>query len=549
MLMTKRSLYHYWAVTVLCLVILALLSFEFLLNLTPPIARDAVIHHLAIPKLWLENGGFYEVKWADFSYFPMNVDLLYMIPLYFNKDFLANFIHMSFGLGTALLIYIYLKNKLNNIAGLLGVLVFLSTPIVIRSSTQAYVDLGLTFFVTASILSFIRYRDGQFKEFRWLFLSSAAMGLALGTKYNALIVWFFLTLSIVFIHSRDTGRQWNAIRSGTIFFLISLIIFSPWLIKNMILAGNPLYPLFKGGAASLVSGNNHIGFFQMREILYGENIWEILLIPVRIFFQGRDNSSQYFDGVLNPILIILSPFALINKSFLRDKLFFFSFTVFFILTVFFLEQKAFSMEAIVRYVLPVIPFLSILAVMGLVYLWNLTNNILLPLRKVMATLIIVFFIALMSINIFYLKNYFQNINPLSYISGKESRDEFITRHAGSYPAIKYVNTHTPETSKIRLIFLAGRGYYLDRIYSESAAYGIGDINALVASAGDEKSFQAYLRSIDCTHLLVRTDLYLNYLRDNYSPEKSNQMLSRISKSTEMMYNANNYVVYRLIPPR
>ena len=34
---------------------------EIILNLTPPISRDALIHHLAIPKLWLKHGGFYEI--------------------------------------------------------------------------------------------------------------------------------------------------------------------------------------------------------------------------------------------------------------------------------------------------------------------------------------------------------------------------------------------------------------------------------------------------------------------------------------------------------
>ena len=92
--------------------ILLLILIEIILNLTPPIARDALIHHLAIPKLWLLNGGFYEIKWADFSYYPMNVDLLYLIPLYFHNDFIANFIHMGFGIGTALLVYHYLNNKI-----------------------------------------------------------------------------------------------------------------------------------------------------------------------------------------------------------------------------------------------------------------------------------------------------------------------------------------------------------------------------------------------------------------------------------------------------
>ena len=558
-MVTNRSrIQHHLFVTILCIAILILLLIETILNLTPPIARDALIHHLAIPKLWLKNGGFYEIKWADFSYFPMNVDLLYLIPLYFKKDFIANFIHMGFGIGTALLIYHYLNNKISRIAGLLGILVFLSTPIVVRLSTQAYVDLGLTFFTTASILAFICYRDGEFKEFKWLFLSSVTMGLALGTKYNALIVWFFLSLAIVFVYSRDTKKQWKAIECGFIFFLISLLIFSPWLIKNIILTGNPLYPLFKGifnissaspGGTGSISGDTSIGFFKMREMLYGENFWETLLIPLRIFFQGQDNSVRYFDGVLNSVLIILSPFAFMNKSFYRDKLFFISFTIFFILTVFFLEQKAFSIEQIVRYILPVIPLLSILTVMGLVNIWNWAMNISIPFRNVLTAVLLTIFIVIMSKNIFYIKNYYHNISPLSYILGIESKDEFITRHISSYPAIKYINTNTPDNARIRLVFLAGRGYYLDRIYSEGASYGIGDVRGLAANSQEDRSFQAYLHSLGCTHMLVRTDLYLKYLHDNYPLETVNQFLQRMSKATEMIYNANGYAVYRLIPPR
>ena len=118
---------HRGLTAILGIAIFLILLSEFILNLTPPTARDALIHHLAIPKLWLKNGGFYEMPWADFSYFPMNIDLLYMIPLYLQKDFLANFIHMGFGIATALLIYRYLNKRTGPISGLLGVLIFIST--------------------------------------------------------------------------------------------------------------------------------------------------------------------------------------------------------------------------------------------------------------------------------------------------------------------------------------------------------------------------------------------------------------------------------------
>ena len=126
----ERMLEKYWnnkiATSLLCIAISGFLIVEILLNLTPPISRDALIHHLAIPKLWLTHGGFYEIPWANFSYFPMNIDLLYLIPLYFKNDIVPKFIHFAFGLGTGLLVYNYLKNRLSKNWGLLGFLVFLS---------------------------------------------------------------------------------------------------------------------------------------------------------------------------------------------------------------------------------------------------------------------------------------------------------------------------------------------------------------------------------------------------------------------------------------
>ena len=46
--------------TIICRVIffaaVLILVIEVLLCLTPPISRDALIHHLAIPKLWIHTG-------------------------------------------------------------------------------------------------------------------------------------------------------------------------------------------------------------------------------------------------------------------------------------------------------------------------------------------------------------------------------------------------------------------------------------------------------------------------------------------------------------
>jgi 4-amino-4-deoxy-L-arabinose transferase-like glycosyltransferase len=165
----------------------------------------------------------------------MNVDLLYLVPLLFGNDLVPALIHLIFGLGTGALIYATLKNQAGKVWGILGLLLFASTPMVMRLSITAYVDLGMIFFTTAAVLSYLRWRDGRYENARWLFLSAVCMGLAAGTKYNALISWLFLGGAVFFLYARDTGKQLQAIRWGVIFSLVALAVASPWFVKNLIL--------------------------------------------------------------------------------------------------------------------------------------------------------------------------------------------------------------------------------------------------------------------------------------------------------------------------
>ncbi len=187
-------------VKIILLVLLAtLLSAVFLLASVPPISRDALTHHLFVPRLYIEHGGIYEIPSIIFSYYPMNLDLLYMVPLYFGNDILPKFIHFTFALLTAGLIYGYLKKKLGRLWALDGALFFLSLPIIVKLSITVYVDLGLVFFSTAALICLIQWMETRF-QWRWLVFSALSCGLALGTKYNGLVVLFLLTFFVPLIY-------------------------------------------------------------------------------------------------------------------------------------------------------------------------------------------------------------------------------------------------------------------------------------------------------------------------------------------------------------
>ncbi len=303
------------------------------------------------------------------------MDLLYLIPLYFGNDIIPKFIHFGFALLTAWLIYRYLKRRTGLSYALFGVVFFLSIPLIIKLSITAYIDLGIIFFSTAALLFLMEWADSDFKM-KFLVVAAVFCGLGLGTKYNGLITLFLLTLFVPFLYARaGVGRKPGLLKpaaQGFIFLLISLIVFSPWMVRNYQWTKNPIYPLynhwFNARADAIYQGTPEEeekrggrSLFSYREVVYGERGWEIGLLPLRIFFQGKDGDPQYFDGRLNPLLLLLPLLAFYRSkqdsvNVRREKKTLLAFSLLFFAFAFF------STDLRMRYIAPIIPPLTILAV-------------------------------------------------------------------------------------------------------------------------------------------------------------------------------------------
>jgi 4-amino-4-deoxy-L-arabinose transferase-like glycosyltransferase len=214
----------------LLILLFALIASIIVLSLVPPVAKDELVHHLAVPKLYLKHGGMYEIPFMVFSYYPMNLQLLYLIPLYLGNDIVPKFIHFSFALLTAYLIFLYLRRRLDSSYALLGAVFFLSIPIVVKLSITAYIDLGVIFFSFASLFFLLRWIESGFQT-KFLIFSAIMCGLGLGTKYNALITLLLLTLFIPFAYSRyREGPKpgfFRAASQGLVFLFIALLVFHP----------------------------------------------------------------------------------------------------------------------------------------------------------------------------------------------------------------------------------------------------------------------------------------------------------------------------------
>ncbi len=511
------------AMIVLAGLTLTLLVSIGLLAWVPPVSRDALTHHLAVPKIYLQQGGIVELPHIPFSYYPMNLDLLYMIPLYFGNDILPKYIHFAFAVLTAGLIFWYLRRRLSMPYAFFGALFFLSLPIIVKLSITVYVDLGLIFFSTAALIFLLIWTEST-SAFRYLVLSAICCGLALGTKYNGLIVLVLFSLFIPFLYLRtERGKrfvQFKAIGHAALYVLVALAVYSPWMIRNTLWTGNPIYPLYNRFFQNEPSDdpglpveikkqiNYHVGHsnhFVARRALFKESWGEIALIPVRIFFQGQDDQPQYFDGKLNPFLLMLSITAFVSirrqsVSHRRELLILAAFVALFMLIAFL------GTSARIRYIGPVIPPLVLLSAFGLHNFVNLfAERGRLFLGKVFLSAVV---LCAFGMNALYVHNQFRSVDPFSYISGKVSRDAYITYRRPEYPVLTYANQFLAHNDAILCLFTGNRSYYSDK----KLVFGENWFTQSVLTAASVEDIRADLFRSGYTHLFVNMDIVMQWAK-------------------------------------
>jgi hypothetical protein len=566
----------------LVLLLLALVMCILLLGSTPPVDRDALTHHLAVPKLYLKNGGIYEIPHIEFSYYPMNLDLLYMIPLYFGNDIIPKYIHFSFALLTALLIFIYLKNRISIVYGIFGALFFLSLPVIVKLSTTVYVDLGLIFFSAAALIFLLKWMENDSKH-RYLVFSAVFCGLCLGTKYNGLVTFFLLTnfVPLCYIRARrqralggalqesqlslscfDTKQEsLRAIGYGGLFALIALVVFSPWMIRNYIWTKNPIYPLYgsvfsseqgapvselvdratAGGREESTEENQSMNHFMVRRHVFQEPLWQILLIPVRIFFAGQDDDPKYFDGKLNPLLFLLPILTFIRLGSApvlvkRDAWILLSFSVLFLLFAFFKTDMR------IRYISPIIPPLVILSAHGLHRLVTLFQMI--PSKAIQKTVGIAGFLSLaflLSFNTAYVVEQFYLMRPQDYLFGKVSREQYIQVCRSEYTVMQYANRHLPDDARILGLYLGNRSYYSDR----QLFHGDRLLLNTVQQAQSPEEIFTRIKNREFTHIIVNYNMFIEWYGRELTSAEQKRLSLFFRDSVTLLVSYDGYQLFKI----
>lgn len=222
--------------------------------LLPSIDFDVKEYHLQGPKEWFLADRISYLEHNVYTSFPFLTEMLSLSGMvvvgdWFKGALVGKGVLMTFAPLTALFLYCLGKRWYSPRAGWLAALVYLSTPWVYRVSIIAYTEGALLFYTTAGLLALDVARRNVPNQKGWQLVGLMA-GAAMACKYPGLIsaviplggavVWSIIRTS----DSSENASVFNRFGKPILAFTGGVVLaIGPWLIKNTVQTGNPVYPL------------------------------------------------------------------------------------------------------------------------------------------------------------------------------------------------------------------------------------------------------------------------------------------------------------------
>ena len=154
----------------------------------------------------------------------------------------------------------------------------------------------------------------------------------------------------------------------------------------------------------------------------------------------------------------------------------------------------------IRYIAPVIPPLVILSAFGcyrLEHFFAQRGRLLLG-----RCLIVAVALGALGLNFHYVVGQFRTVEPLSYISGRVSRDAYIAQRRPEYPLVIHANQHLTNEHVILALFMGNRIYYSDKPMVSGETW----FTQAILQAPSVKEIREGLSSRGYTHILANMDL-------------------------------------------
>lgn len=528
----------------------------FISALTPPNNWDELVYHLTNPKKYLSAGGFVYLPFMLYENMPHYLNLLYGWLMSYGTESAPRLFHFSLGIATAVVIWLICVRYFGKMPAYLSIAIFLTTPLITSEMSVAMVDVGLAFFFLLGLMALFLWSDSAGKEGKWLWVAGIFAGIQAGCKYQGVYGLIALFVCLIFMQLGTLSPK--AFVKATFYFLtLAFLLLLPWLIKNVIMVHNPVYPnlysIFGGRDWSAEHSQ------QMRIWLgsmgMGKSVADFFLLFWRLPIKGWYYYSR-FAGIITPFYFLPLSVLLFFK-WKTEKVNWQG------------ESKKTSESHIIGYLLItamtylilwfsgsqqlrfLIPALALFAILSGVVLGNFLQRIAVTLPALGTILTIVVLGGIVATGILAEPKDFLLLGQrLNVALGRYDRDNFLAEAISDYKMIKYINDNLPPEARLLMLF-DNRGYYLQREYVAEGTFEVSRIAAIIGKASSPEDILKFCQKFGITHILLHQVFWQgysgNFIRRFYPDfEKNFNLFS--SKYLRLIIQIDKVDLYQLIVP-
>ncbi len=473
----------------------------YLWSLAPTIRYDALTYHLAVPVAYIRNHGMVDLGTFN-SYWAHYAEMLYTYAMLLLGQPLPGLLHLTAGLLTTAWSFALGKRLASTRAGLLAGLLFFSLPMVGYETGTVYIDLFVALFIVAMVSAGVIW--WQSGEIRWLAVAGILAGFALGTKLTAAPIVFILGVFLVPALVLRYRKLSTALTGFLALALPTVLITAPWLLRDWLWTGNPVYPFFNSlFPGQSVAGSTSVGF----QGVSSRFLIRMVRLPWDLMFNIHTYDHKSPGAVLGalpwlalPWLYLWTPGSSSRQRRWHLTLFLFSIAAILVL---------FDLNPLARYQIPLYPLFAICAALNLDALWRwLSQSCFKVGWGALGLTLLLVYVFSTRLALTVRATDFPERFPLKVFLGMETPQSFLSRSLPVYDTFQYLNQVDGGQHKVISL---GNDF---KLYTTSQIDGVGltpKANQLIAGATSAADLASRLADNGYDYLLV------NQAEVEYSP--------------------------------
>ena len=225
-----------------CSILVSYLGIYFVYALAPETAPDAVAYHLGLIRQYVLAHGFSAITTNIYAFLPMGTEMLFLNAYVIGAHSAAKLVHWALTGATVFLILGFAERQGHRSAGWVAAVLYVCSPALSFDATSAYNDCALAFFTFAVFAALARWWDRPHDG--TLIAAGVLAGFCFAVKFTGGMALLGAAGTVLLSTIRRTGKLTKALRDVFVLCGVAAIFMAPWLLKNVVVTGNPVSPLF-----------------------------------------------------------------------------------------------------------------------------------------------------------------------------------------------------------------------------------------------------------------------------------------------------------------